>query len=287
MKILFRTHNHIGDCLITTAVVRDFKTQYPNYLIGVDTAFNEVFENNPYIDWSINSSNADKIIKLEYAGSQSYGNAGHCINGWIKCLNRCLNINIKLSKLKVDLYWKINPPIYKDYWVINAGYQRLSTVKNLGLHRYQYIVDNLPEIKFIQIGGNGKNDICRPLERVENLTGQTTLKDIYSLLSGCNGLLSPPSFAVHMNVFDKPSLVLNGGREPSILTQYDNTIHFTSSCIFYRKKSCMKFIAEKSSDRRSCLDSIKFNDEYVPKCMLNINTLDIINKIKEIELAKI
>lgn len=287
MKVLIQMWLHIGDRLIATAVVRDLKRQYPEYRIGVETPLPmSVFTNNPYIDWSINRNNADKIVKLRYSGDERTGSSGHCIEGALKRLNEELGTKVKLSVLAPDIHLPITRTNKPGYWIINAGHQTGSSVKNLGLARYQEIVDRLPEIKFVQIGGKSARDVCKPLRGVENLIGQTNVQEVFSLLSGASGVISPPSFIVHMNIFkNTPSIVLNGGREPDILTKYPNTIHF--SCIgkyeCCKKHACKKFQVEKNSgERKACLDVVSVAGEAVPRCMAELNLNGIINKIREL-----
>lgn len=288
MKVLLRTWNHTGDRIIATAVIRDLKQQYPEYQIGIDTPWQSVFENNPYIDWGINADNADKIVKLKYAGSERTADVGHCIDGVIKCINRELGINIKLSILAPDLHIPAVPTEYNGCWIINAGYQTTSSVKNIGISRYQEIVDALPEIKFIQIGGAGERDVCKPLQRVENLIGKTSIKEVYSLLRGSNGVISPPSFIIHMNHFDIPSIVLNGGREPDALTDYRNTFHFSSvgkyKCC--ENHACMKRIVTNRAHRTNCVDIIKIKGERVPRCMAELSIKDIVAKTRALNDAR-
>lgn len=53
-KIVFKHKRAVGDSMLFTCGVRDFKLLFPEIAINVITNFPEVFENNPYIDWSIN-----------------------------------------------------------------------------------------------------------------------------------------------------------------------------------------------------------------------------------------
>ena len=48
-KIIFSHGRAIGDCLMFTCGVRDFKLLFPHIEIGVDTNFPAVWENNPYL----------------------------------------------------------------------------------------------------------------------------------------------------------------------------------------------------------------------------------------------
>jgi ADP-heptose:LPS heptosyltransferase len=52
-KIVFGHHRAIGDALMFTCGIRDFKLLFPDIVVGVDTNFPQVFENNPYIDHTL------------------------------------------------------------------------------------------------------------------------------------------------------------------------------------------------------------------------------------------
>ena len=151
--------------------------------------------------------------------------------------------------------------------------------------RYQEIVDRLPEIKFVQIGGKSASDVCKPLRGVENNRTNQRTGSLFAS-ERCQRCYFAPSFIVHMNIFkNTPSIVLNGGREPDILTKYPNTIHF--SCIgkyeCCKKHACKKFQVEKNSgERKACLDVVSVAGEAVPRCMAELNLNGIINKIREL-----
>ena len=48
--ILYNLQPRLGDALMLTSVVRDFKKTYPDISLGVMTARPEIFENNPHVD---------------------------------------------------------------------------------------------------------------------------------------------------------------------------------------------------------------------------------------------
>lgn len=52
-KIIFRHGRALGDALMFTAGIRNFKLLFPEIRINVETKFPELFENNPYIDPSL------------------------------------------------------------------------------------------------------------------------------------------------------------------------------------------------------------------------------------------
>lgn len=55
-KILFRHNRALGDTLMFTAGIRDFKLLFPEISINAKTSFPELFANNPYIDGAITNN---------------------------------------------------------------------------------------------------------------------------------------------------------------------------------------------------------------------------------------
>jgi ADP-heptose:LPS heptosyltransferase len=52
-KIVFKHRRAVGDALMLTSGIRDFKLLFPNIVINVDNNFSDLWENNPYIDRTI------------------------------------------------------------------------------------------------------------------------------------------------------------------------------------------------------------------------------------------
>jgi ADP-heptose:LPS heptosyltransferase len=59
LKILLKQNQSPGDILMLTAAVRDLKKAFPLFNINCKTSAQELWENNPYIDNTINEKNAD------------------------------------------------------------------------------------------------------------------------------------------------------------------------------------------------------------------------------------
>ena len=67
-KLLIRNFQSPGDILMLTAAIRDLHKTYPEqYLTNVETSAMELWENNPYIDKTINKDDSDvEIIEAKY-----------------------------------------------------------------------------------------------------------------------------------------------------------------------------------------------------------------------------
>lgn len=76
-KIVFKHRRALGDALMFTAGVRDFKLLFPEIAINVDNNFPELWENNPYIDRSINKN--QEGVEFYHVG---YPNIQHSNSGF-------------------------------------------------------------------------------------------------------------------------------------------------------------------------------------------------------------
>lgn len=291
-RILFTTHNHIGDSLISTATVKDFMEQYgDDFSCNVNMVGMGWWENNPYLDRSINEKNAQHIIKLEYDRSQRRAESGNCISGWAKRLSEYLYIKVTVNQKTPILFFTKDelerPPVIDEkYMIIDAGFQTCSTVKNWGHYNYQAVVDELrDDIRFVQVGG--KEERCRHsvLNGVINMIGKTSLRDMALLMFHSEGCITPVSMPVHLaGALGKPSFVISGGREKPELTKYPDGHYFStigkfSCCSSY---GCFKFFSEPGDPIRSCVNSVRMpGGEYIPMCMVSIDSKEVVNKVRE------
>jgi len=69
--IIFSHKRAVGDALMFTCGVRDFKLLFPKIQITVNTSFPEVFENNPFVDYVI-KADPKKIPALDENGVEHY-----------------------------------------------------------------------------------------------------------------------------------------------------------------------------------------------------------------------
>lgn len=77
-KIILKHKRAVGDALMLTAGVRDFKLLFPDIQLNVDSNFPDLWENNPYIDWSIQKGQPN----VEYY-EVGYPTIQTCNNGYI------------------------------------------------------------------------------------------------------------------------------------------------------------------------------------------------------------
>lgn len=240
-KIAFKTWSHLGDYAVVTAVLHNAKLMYPDIEFTIDSRgkYDDLYLHNPYYS---PSSNYDYWVGIEYApeerGSERTCKYGTLCQGAVRAglisLERKLGKGLDTQHRLVPEFFLTEEEKHKydylgDYIVINAGFQNKYATK--GYPYYQDIVDHRPDIKFVQMGCNGSDDVHKPLTGVMNLTGQTTVRDLVCLIYSSKGLVSPPSGCVNIagGFPHVPVHCIIGGRELPRITGYPNVRHYQST----------------------------------------------------------
>lgn len=245
VRLVIRQFQSPGDIVMLTAAIRDLHKSYPGwFLTDVRTSCADLWEYNPYITPLKDSD--PEVIQFKAAYDLIHtSNQGchHFIHGFIQDLNDRLGIQIKPTELKGDIYigdvektWysQIREMTGKDlpFWIINAGCKDDFTCKLWETARYQAVVDRYPDIVFVQIGSKEHNHEPLRGENVINLIGKTSLRQLIRLIYHSAGVITPVSLAMHLSAAievhprykraTRPTIVLAGGREPSIWEAYTN-----------------------------------------------------------------
>ena len=227
MKILLRnTQPLLGDRLMFTPLVRDLKKAHPDWQIGVESAGPEIWLNNPHVDFSINETNAERICNVG-PGKVTRGSKtnGLHITAAFRCsLEEQLGEIIPQGPFKPDVYLseaeKAQRMIDGDYWVINCDTGPF-TAKRWPFERFQTVVNAMPDLTFVQVG-LGKD--CRGRMKGPNvidLIDKTKIRELFSLVYHAQGCISLVSSLMHVAAaFEKPCVVIAGGREPPTFERY-------------------------------------------------------------------
>jgi ADP-heptose:LPS heptosyltransferase len=307
MKILIRHYLCPGDVLMLTAAVRDLKKAHPYLEINVETSAMELWDNNPYLNRSINENNADKIINAEYPLiNQSDSLPYHFIHAFRKELQLHLGLNIPQGDFKPDIHLsdEEKQPLpelenIKRYWLVDAGYKTDFTLKNWGLSRYQQVIDFLSgSVNFVQIGENHPQHVHKKLNNVFSMVGKTAIRQFIRLMYNASGVLTPVSFPMHLSAAIpmpdgriRPCVVIAGAREPAHWEQYPGHTFLSNVGMFdcCRNKSCWKSRAQKLNDGSDCDESIcqkpftGVDGECVGTCMAMIDPAVVALTIKNFE----
>jgi len=225
---LRNTQPLLGDRMMFTPVVRDFKKAYPDIQVGIISAGPEMWHNNPHIDRTVTEANADETYDIG-PGKVTRGsktNGLHITAAFRESLQENSGKVIKQGPFKPDIHLseaeKNHQLVDGRYWVINCDTGPF-TAKRWRAERFQQLVDAMPETTFVQVGLAKDNCARLTGNNVIDLIGKTKIRELFSLVYNADGCISLVSSLMHVAAaFDKPCVVLAGGREPFTFEKYAN-----------------------------------------------------------------
>ncbi len=231
-----------GDTLMVTALVRDLKKTYGNAIeLGVHSMFSGIWRNNPHIVPMRRQDPGVEVVTINYTDEMKASQNGqrfHYVTAFHKAWQRITHMPVKCSKPKGDLYLdeieRTKPLINGRYWIIVPGGKADTTIKYWPLDRYQAVVNTLRPwgLRFVQEGAVKPLHEHPPIDGVFNCVGLTSMRDMMVNMYHCEGVICGVSFPMHMAaVFDKPCVVIAGGREEPWWEAYCNDFDaFDAGC---------------------------------------------------------
>ncbi len=289
-----------GDTICATAVVRDLALTYPDrFEIHIAGACGAIWENNPYIAhfWGAEFPAGMPRVELTLENSQAEATRIklHYLTSFHRRLSAQLGLKLDLLKPFGDLHLseaeKSHVPVDDPYWVVAAGGKMSNRAKLWPTRYWQVLVDQMATQGFqvVQIGAQLPGHTHPHLSGVVDLVGKTTLREALAVIANAAGVICPVTFAMHAAAaFQKPCIVIAGGREPWWWEAYTNSPggHFGVECEPVRvphhflhtigqmncceKDGCWKtnVLPDNDHDSRNCTNiSRKCPTERVPQCM--------------------
>lgn len=281
-KLRVVLHNHqrlLGDRLLMTPLIRDLKATFPHWHLYVDVASDAAWRNNPHID-GIVTPGRPAPEKIDYtfnvgpmrATQSSRTNGLHITRAFAESFVRMTGLPLHDGPFKCDLHLSVAEqawqPVKGPYWVINCDTANMGS-KRWVANRWRELVRSLDDLTFVQVGLPQATRIDLSDEpNVISLVGRTDERQLMSLVYQAVGCISLVSSLQHIAAaFDKPCVVLAGGREPRSFCSYPAQHHIdrlgTLECC--RDRACWKNSIE------ACVD--KTDD--VARCMQMISTLEV------------
>ena len=289
-QLIFKQMQSPGDLLMLTVAIRDLHLSYPEWFeTDVISCYPEVFFNNQYII-SLPKDKNIEVIDLDY-GSYLHKlrkQGLHFSDCFIYMLNEKLNLRIKKTtpyahidltstektkKIILERY-----DIKKPYWLLNAGIKCDIPLKQYLPANYQKVVNLLNErndfyCDVIQIGHD--HHIHPRLNGVIDLVGKTNdMRDYFALVYHSEGCIGPVSLQMHLAAsFNKPCVVIAGGREEPSWEQYKNHVylHTIGALDCCKEEGCWK---------KHIGECLTINEEHpYPKCMEMIKPEKIVHEI--------
>ena len=247
--ILKCTHT-VGQELLLTAAIRDLHRSLPGmFRTDVRSSFPDLWLNNPFL---VPLQENDSVVCIECQNvlSQNCNELPvHSVLAYANNLSERLRINIRPTAFKPDLYLsadeKANPsPVItlaqwtRPYWVLNAGSTHRETIKQWDISRYQQIVDHFQgRIQFVQVGL--AEDLHPTIDRVIDLRGKTTLRELIRVMYHAAGVLTSPGLISHLaaaietkDQSPRSCIVIGGGREPAHWNAYPGQRYLSTVGLF-------------------------------------------------------
>jgi hypothetical protein len=298
-KIIFKNHQSPGDIVMLAYAIKALHEQYPGqYITGVDTCCNSIFEGNPYICWALSSADPTvKVISAEYNTiHKSNQSAYHFVNSFIFDFQEKLGIKllptewsgaIFIRPEEVGWYSAVWEAVGKDvpFWIIDAGHKYDYTAKAWEYARFQQIVDRFPEITFVQIGSKEHYHPKLTGDNLVDLVGKTDLRQLIRLVFNSFGVITPVSMPMVLaysipphpryNRKSRACIVIAGGREPNhwqqgANQQYLHTCGMLSCCDLGGcwKSRILPLEDKDPKNNELCLCPIQSaSGQIIPKCM--------------------
>lgn len=290
-EYVFANRQRIGDILVMTAGIRDFKNAFPDTRVNVITTAMHIWDHNPYIDKTLvaNESNTIKIgpSKLTNASNRL---DWHFANAYRMSIEDALNIHIPQGESRPDIWFTeeeyyASRIIKEPYWIIVVGGEKGWGCKMYPLERWQEFINQNKDIVFYQLGAREDNYQKLVGDNVVDYVGKTQdhntgIRDLFKLFLNAEGSIGLVSFHMHLSgALHKPCIVVAGAREPVSFTQYPGHQYLaTDGCLPCAETACWHCNID------SCTDLV-VNKEKVPKCVDIITPQDLTNALNRYYLG--
>lgn len=309
-KLILRSGMSPGDIVMLTAAVRDLHKCNPGkFVTDVRTSTDSLWENNPNVT-TIGAYEVYEDITCEYPAIHECGDRPiHFIYGFIEFLADKLGVAIRPTKPHGDIHisgeekgWlpQVREVTEDDrlYWIIDAGRKNDFTAKHWEFAKFQAVVDGMPDITFVQVGGPEKDHTHPPLTgpNVINMVGKTDHRQFVRMMYHAAGVITPVSYPMHLSaaIPDKrsggvrPCVVLAGGREPRRWEAYDGHTFFdaigllpcclTAGCW---KSRTVRLNDGDEKDHNLCKRPIlTVSGQHVPECLDIVSARNVIDAVR-------
>ena len=234
----------LGDSVLLSALTRDIQLRYPGrFNIFVDCHFREVFVDHPYARPLLKPPTGPTLdLSIRYRdGIKASGRGQHIhMLAWYH-LDFANKSGLALSPTSPKGCLHLNPEESMSimpgqrYWVMMAGGKTDITNKWWWTRNWQETADRLKDngITVVQAGVLHREHRHPLLRGVINTVNQLhSPRQFFNLIQHAEGVICPVTAAMHVAaVYDKPCVVISGGREEPWWEAYVNCYKaFGSEC---------------------------------------------------------
>lgn len=297
-EIVFHNRQRIGDMLMFTCAVRDFKAAFPAVRVNVISVAGHIFDHNPNVDRTLIPT-PENTIKIGPGKGTNASNRidWHFANAFRISMEDVLGIAIPQGESRPDIYLTQEeydaPRLFeKPYWVICTSGEKGWGCKMYPHSKWQEVVDQNPDLLFVQIGTAEDNAPRLQGSNVVDYIGKTQsketgIRDLFKLFLNAEGSIGLVSFHMHLSgALSKPCVVVAGAREPVHFTRYPGHAYLatdgmlpcaTKACWHCDIKACTNPVIRPKKALNYCQTTDEFNaeTEVVPKCVDMISSEDV------------
>lgn len=316
--IVFNNKQRLGDSLMFTCAIRDFKKAFPKVRLGIRLTAPHIIDHNPYVDRDIdvedikNKAMAQVAhLKPEEAEKKSYFQVGednafikigpgwltnksnsldwHFANAYRVSMEKALGVHIEQGESRPDIWltqeeYDSARPFKQPYWVICITGEKGWGCKMYPFDRWQEVVSACPDITFVQIGTRGDNPPRLQGANVIDHVGKTEdkhtgIRDLFKLFLNAEGSIGLVSFHMHLSgALYKPCVVVAGGREPVSFTRYAGHQYLANDGTM----SCST-PACWHCDINACTNLVEkpdMREKRIPKCVDMISSAEVVEAIR-------
>ncbi len=285
-EVVFHNRQRIGDMLVFTCGVRDFKAAFPHIRVNVVATAMHIFDHNPNIDRTLVAT-PENTIKI---GPSKLTNASnrldwHFCNAFRVSIEDALKVQIPQGESRPDIYLTQEeydaPRVIRDpYWIICTNGEKGWGTKMYPHVKWQEVVDQNPDLLFVQIGTKEDNAPRLVGPNVIDYIGKTQskdegIRDLFKLFLNAEGSIGLVSFHMHLSgALSKPAIIVAGAREPVHFTRYPGHAYLaTDGMLPCATKACWHCSID------ACTNLVTQSGEKVPKCVDIITSQDVTRAI--------
>lgn len=237
-RVIVRNTQSPGDYIVLTAAIRDLHKAHPGrFEIMMDVPQPAVYLGSPYVRGFAKGGAGVKSVVAQYpAIHQSNQRRGiHFLWGFIEDLNRKLSARATLTDFRPDMHLNADemrtPPcgLQRPYWIFASGGKKDFTAKWWDPTSWQQVVNQMMARghRMVQVGGG--SHIHPPIPGAVDLVGKTSFRELMQLIYHAEGVLCVVTCLMHIAAaFNKPCVVVAGGREPWWWEAYNQDNRLTS-----------------------------------------------------------
>lgn len=280
MNLEVTTCNHLGDALCLSAALANLRRVKPDWRVWYAGAYRDVFRGTPWEQ--ADGERPELQVRCEYRDfgiTDTTAEAGSLCDGLTLSLARRLGLDIppvdRAPVVRLDGTERERAERHPAAGgiLLNTNCQTCSTVK--WYPWWPEVCRLLPDARFFLTGGREGRDLrdgSRFPANVTDLRGATSCRELLALAAVCSCAVSPPSSLVHAAAaFNRPTVVVTGAREPTMLTDYPRAKHLHSICLPARyaprydlRRGCLHF---RTDDPRSCEHTVAVHWRNAAMCM--------------------